>query len=45
MCQNLMSNTYLHAIISSHFKFLTLGLDVHFTRGYSNVEFDVMYFL
>ena len=33
MRQKLTSNTHEHAIIRPHLKFLTLGFDVHFTRG------------
>ena len=40
---NLMSKSDLHAIIRPHFKFLTLGFEVHLTRGYSDVKFDIIY--
>ena len=42
--RNLTSNTHLHAIIRPHFYFRHYVFDVHFAKGYSNVEFDVMYF-
>ena len=40
----LKTYTHCHAMISTHFKFSTLGCDVSFNQGYINVEFDIMYF-
>ena len=43
--ENLTSNTHCHVMISTHFKFLTLGCDdISFSQGYIHVEFDIMYF-
>ena len=40
----LLKTCYCPTMISTHFKFLTLGFDVSFYIGYTNVEFAVMHF-
>ena len=40
---NLMLNTHLHIIVRTHNNYWQWVFDTQFARGYSNVEFDVMY--
>ena len=42
--KNLMLNAHLHAMMRTHFLIWTLGFRVEFNQGYSDVEFNVMYF-